>query len=545
MVDGNSLWDEQITGGMIQKRIPDSKKIETYPDLPDNLYDALEKTVKVHSEKAAIVDDDGSSYSYENFLRLIDELAAYLHSKKGVKKGCHVGLMMHNSIEFCIAFLALVRLGAVTVPLPSKFRRAEVLSLARFADTELVLCEEEYRNWFEDIFSSEDIISVDKKECSTKKKSGFSKIYGNWESRKQDFLALQEVNCGAPQDPVIIMFTSGTTSRSKGVVLKNYNVMHAIETYRRILQICDRDVSVIATPIYHITGLVALLGLFLCTGGTLYIHRFFDAKRVIEEARQFGFTFIHASPTVFSLLLQEGEGTPEIKSLKSFACGSSNMAKEKMSRLHQWLPNVEFHTVYGLTETCSPAAIFPGDAAKSVYIGSSGLPIPGSRFKIVDENQQELPAGEVGEIAVSGSVVLDTYYKQKSDSLKDGWLYTGDLGYLSETRYLYVVDRKKDMINRGGEKIWCYDVENEIIGISGIQDAAVVGIPDELYGEVAAAMITLSPGSTMTGKDVEIYLRKRMAGYKVPVKWKVADALPQTVNGKIDKITIKKILMEE
>ena len=155
------------------------------------------------------------------------------------------------------------------------------------------------------------------------------------------------------------------------------------------MSVSEKDISVIATPIYHITGVVALLGLFLSVGGTLYLHKFFDARRVVEEARRFGFTFIHASPTVFNLIIQEGEHTAEIPSLLSFACGSSNMMKDKLIRLHKWLPQSRFHTVYGLTETTSPATIFPGDAAGSQKIGSSGIPIPGTRFKIVDDKGKE------------------------------------------------------------------------------------------------------------------------------------------------------------
>ena len=164
---------------------------------------------------------------------------------------------------------------------------------------------------------------------------------------------------------------------------------------------------------------------------------------------------------------------------------------------------------------------------------------------ILDEDGKELPTGEVGEIVVKGSVVLDSYYKQKSQSLKDGWLYTGDLGYFTEDSYLFVVDRKKNMINRGGEKIWCFDVENELTSMEEIQDAAVVGIPDELYGEVAAAVVQLRTGSEVTPEMIKEYLAGRIAKYKIPVKIKLVDRVPQTANGKTDKNTIKKLLMED
>lgn len=542
MIDGNLLWDKSLTHDLIQTQFQEGTVINTFPGLPDNLYMALKRTASSYPGKTALVDNYGREYSYLDFQQRCEELAAFLYYRKGIHKGSHVGLMMYNCVEFCVSFLALCRLGAVTVPLPSKFKEREVMPLAQRADVELVICDEQYEQWFLKYYQPDRVLTVSKIE----QQYGFEDLLREWDlDPKENITRFRDVETGGPGDPAIIMFTSGTTSRSKGVLLRNYNIMHAVEAYRRTLGITKEDVSVIATPIYHITGLVALLGLFLYTGGQLYLHKLFDAGRVIREAREKSFTFIHASPTVFNLLIQEGENTPPIPSLRSFACGSSNMNKSKLRQLHKWLPDSKFHTVYGLTETSSPATVFPDDAASSVNIGSSGIPIPGTQFKIIDEEGQELPPGEVGEIAVKGSVVLDSYYKQESESLKDGWLYTGDLGYFTKESYLFVVDRKKNMINRGGEKIWCFDVENELTAMEGIQDAAVVGIPDELYGEVAAAVVQLRPGSEITTEMIQEYLRGRIAKYKIPVKIKLVDHVPQTVNGKTDKNAIKDILMED
>lgn len=541
MIDGNILWDKSITRDMVQKQLSDCSRVSTFPDLPLNLYEALRRTASVYPDKTALVDNYGVQYTYRQFDDLCLELAAYLYWNNGVRSGSHVGLMMYNCIEFCVSFLALSRLGAVAVPLPSKFREREVLSLAERADAELIICDEQFEGWFASLYGTNRMLVVG----GIDKQYGFAGLFQAWGSRKADIRALQDIESGSFDAPAIIMFTSGTTSKSKGVLLRNYNIMHAVEAYRRTLSITDEDISVIATPIYHITGLVALLGLFLYTGGLLYLHKFFDAGRVIKEARENQYTFIHASPTVFNLLIQEGENTPVLPSLKSFACGSSNMTKDKLLRLHKWLPESQFHTVYGLTETSSPATVFPGDAASSPFIGSSGIPIPGTQFKIVDEDKNELSPEKVGEIAVRGSVVLDSYYKQEAGSLEDGWLYTGDLGYFKEESYLFVVDRKKNMINRGGEKIWCFDVENELTSMEGIEDAAVVGIPDELYGEVAAAVVQLKSGSALTPGGIQKCLKSRIAKYKVPVKIKIVEGIPQTVNGKTDKIKIRELLMEE
>lgn len=541
MVEGNYLWDQEITRDMICKRISDNKEIYTFPGLPVNLYEALKQSAQKGPREILLYDDRKRQYSYQEFLERVDELAAFLYCVKSVRKGTHVGLLMYNCAEFCISFLALLKLGAVTVPLPSKFKQAEVYSLAKRAEISLLICDENFSEWFCDIYNEETLLTV----RGIGEQYGFLEAFQGWTNPAQDIQRTKQFGGGDEDATAIIMFTSGTTSESKGVVLKNYNVMHAVEVYRRTLSITKRDISVIATPIYHITGLVALLGVFIHAGGTLHIHKFFEAERVLKEAVKYGFTFIHASPTVFNLLIQNKKEEPEIPTLKSFACGSSNMPREKLLQLHEWLPQSRFHTVYGLTETTSPATVFPDDAASSIYIGSSGLPVPGTKFKIVDEERKEVPCGKVGEIAVSGAVVLDCYYKQKPDTLEDGWLYTGDLGYFNSSGYLYVVDRKKNMINRGGEKIWCYDVENEIAAIEGVQDNAVVGVPDELYGEVAAAIVQQSEGYTLTEDDIKAYLKQRIAKYKIPVKIKIVGEIPQTPNGKTDKIKIKKILMEE
>ena len=317
--------------------------------------------------------------------------------------------------------------------------------------------------------------------------------------------------------------------------------MNAVTTYQKILNITSDDVSVIPIPIYHVTGMVALLGLFVHCGGTLYLHKIFNARRVLQCVKDHNVTFLHASPTVFSMLLEEKDSFPSLPTLKQFACGSSNMPKEKLAAIHNWLPHSDFHTVYGLTETTSPATIFPGDASTSPYIGSSGLPVPGTVFEIRDDNGHLVKDGEIGEIWIYGNVVLTSYYKLETPSLKDGWLGTGDLGYFNKEGYLFVVDRKKDMINRGGEKICSFDVENEIYKLEGVNEAAVVGIPDEVYGEVAAALVKLDPESNLDEKKIQELLRKKIAKYKIPKRILIADEIPLTPNGKVNKRAIRKM----
>lgn len=533
MFDGNVLWKDLIqTDDMIEKQYG-GFTYSTFPGLPESLYAALKQSARAFPDKCAVMDPQGRAHSYTRLLEQVDDFAGYL-SGCGLHRGGKIAIMLYNSYEFCVSFLAVNKIGCVAVPLPSKFRQKEVLSLVEKAGPACIIADEAFFPWFEAAGRGGIRLILCK---NTEAGYGFG------------HLDLPRYGGSAPaataEDMAILLYTSGTTSVSKGVVLANYNVMHAVAAYRRTLGLTCEDSSIIAVPIYHVTGLVAILGLFLYMGGTVYIQKFFRARDVLSAVKEHRITFLHASPTVFFLLLQEAAAFPALPSLKAFACGSSNMPKEKIRRLHEWLPQAAFHTVYGLTETSSPATVFPGGAALSPYIGSSGLPIPGTKFKIVGEDGGELPIGERGEVAIKGTVVLHKYDQTKNAALNgDGWLFTGDIGYFNEEGYLFLSDRKKDMINRGGEKICSYDVENELYQLPGILEAAVVGIQDDLYGEVAAALVRRHPDYPYTEAALQSLLKTKMASYKVPARILFAERIPLTPNSKIDKKAIRKLFTD-
>lgn len=529
MFTGNSIWNQEISAGL-EKREFNGRVYDYYGDVPDNLFLALKRTAEKNAEKNGIYDNLEIKHTYEQYLHDVLVFANYLYTEQGIRRGNHLALMMYNSYEFCVAFFACIRLGAVVIPLPSKYHKDEVLSLCEKSDLHGVICDAHFTEWFDQLKENGRIII----EASSDS-YGFA-FAGNQELSN-------EVETATPDDRAVIMFTSGTTSKSKGVVIRHYNIMHAVAVYQRVLDLSEDDKTIIPVPIYHVTGLVALLGLFVYTGGTIYIHKFFDAKRVLETSVRRKITFLHASPTVFSLLLQEKNNFPEIPTLKKFGCGSSNMPKQKLCALHEWLPQMQFRTIYGLTETTSPGTVFPTDAATHPYIGSSGIPVPGLTVKVIGENGNELPCGYSGEILLYGTVVVDEYYKMETEFLKDGWLNTGDIGYVNEDGFLFIVDRKKDMINRGGEKICSYDVENELYKIDGILDAAVVGIPHEIYGEVAAAAVKKKEGSLLDEAAVKELLKPHLAKYKIPEKILFVDEIPLTPNSKIDKNSIRKLFL--
>ena len=536
MYKGEDLWKKPEIQ-VVKKTLSNGKVITTYPDLPKNIYSSFRATAERHMEKVAVVDDEGRQYSYKKMMEMTDDFSSWLIHEFGVTRRKHVALMLYNSIEFCTTFLSLNRIGAVVVPLPTKCKMEEVHALVEKSDVEFIICDEKFEDYFEKYQQNLNICVVP----DGKEKYGLETF-----TSTKDLSAIEEIEEKATDvDLALMLFTSGTTSMSKGVTIRNYNIMHAVESYHKVLGITEEDKAIIPVPIYLVTGLVAVFGLMIHIGGTVCLNRFFDAKRVLEDINKYGITFFHASPTVFTLILKERKHYPELPMLRMFACGSCNMPPEKIKMLHEWLPKSEFRTIYGLTETTSPGTVFPTDASSSPYIGSSGIPIPGSAYKIVDEEGNEVKDGEQGEILVKGSNITENYYKSKRVALEDEWLHTGDIGWFNTEGYLYIADRKKDMINRGGEKICSYDVENKLLEMNGVEDAAVVGIPDELYGEVPAALIKLKKGTVIEEAEIKAFLKSQMASYKVPQKILFTEDIPLTENMKINKRKVRKMFSEQ
>lgn len=533
MIKGNDCWSADTVSNMCTVNIA-GRELSVFCGLPVSPYFMLSETAKRLGRKAAIVDNWNRNYSFSDLLLKVDQFSSYLYSV-GVSRETHVGLLLHNCVEFAVAFLALSKLGAVTVPLPGKYQKPEILSLVEKGDITTLICDEQYESWFHNCIGMRIIL------CQNRAQGyGFSNL------SIPSVPETGEYHNNTANDTAMILFTSGTTSQSKGVLLKNYNIVHSIEAYRRIFHITDRDRALLATPMYHVTGIIALLGLFIYTGGTLWLMSKVEPRQMLQCIHDNQLTFIHASPTVFHLLLEHRDEFHTLPSLRKFACGSSNMPVSSIKKIKSWLPQVDFHTIYGMTEVSSPATIFPIGAAVSPYSDSSGVPIPGLDIKIIDEDGQEVKNGELGEIAMYGTNVLEAYYNIKCSSLsEDGWLRSGDIGYLNDQGYLWVMDRKKDMINRGGEKICTIDVENAICSIPGVSEAIVAGIPDEKYSEIPVAAVKFEKGCSVTEEEIRTYLSTQIAKYMIPTRYIFLAEMPRTANGKPDKNSVKKMFVPD
>lgn len=524
MLSGNQLWDSEITQKMVRCNYK-GRKVFTYAYAPQNIYADLFGTADRLPDKTAIVDEGGRKYTYSDFLERVKRFSQFLHYDMGIKKGDHVALILRNTIEFCVALYALAKLGAVAIPVSTKFKPAEWKKLLCELPVKLVLTEKQYEKGANTLRREEGpaVLAYDGK-------SGFPPLYEGREYEADPYAN------GAWEDDFIIMHTSGTTGKSKGVVLTNFNIANAIVSYEKVLGITEDDVTLIATPIYHVTGLIALLMLFVHCGAQVHLHTAFKAERALECVREEGVTLLHASPTVFIMLLEQRDKFPALPTLRIFACGSANMPPKAIKELHEWLPDMQFRTVYGLTESSSAGTAFPDDAARSEKIGSSGLPVPGMDVKLLTEEGSEAADGEAGELCLFGSFMLDRYYELETEALsREGWFKTGDIARIDADGYVYIIDRKKDMINRGGEKIWCNEVENAITLLPQVAEAAVIGVPDARYGEAVMAVVRLRPDGQLCLDGLKEHLKPMLAKFKIPEYLEFAEEIPRTPGNKVDK----------
>ena len=523
LLNGDSLWGDTVTRGLVERR-SEGRVVRVFEDAPLSMYTSLAATALRTPDAIALVDDALDQWTFAELLGLVHGFADRL-ATEGISQGDRVGLLLETSLEFCVALYAANREGVVVVPIPTKYKAAEVRNLLERSDVVVVVAEAGLAHLVPDAIRI--VEPADITHAAT---------------------AAEGLSSGRNADPdrdAILMYTSGTTSGCKGVLLTNRNVGHAIVAYQRILDVTAEDSTIIPVPIYHITGMVALLGLFVHCGGKVFLHRRFDTVRVLTTTRDEGVTFLHASPTVFARLLEHAAEFPALPTLRVMACGAAHMPVSRLQALHRWLPGMEFRTVYGLTETASPGLIFPGDAGSSPFCGSSGRPIPGMDLALLDDSGEPVAVGQTGEIWLRGTNLLRRYDQPMMASLRsDGWLSTGDVGHANAEGYVYITDRTKDMINRGGEKVWCIDLEEALRQLPGIADAAVVGVPDIIYGEVPVALIVPTAGSKVDADAVRNGLRAVVAGYMVPAAVRIAGALPLTANLKVDKRAVRKLFAE-
>lgn len=496
-----------------------------------NMYQMLCHSAQRYPDSLALAFEQ-QRYSYREFHHRVQSAMAQLSHGWGLNPGARIVLAWGNHPAFCELFFAALGLGIEVVPFSTKLPEAEGKSLIDHIAPDAVLWHHGHQEW---------LSRTPGARCVS---------LAEWQA-----LTLPDPVSGplpgvGPEDTAVIMFTSGTTGSPKGAVISHGNLLHAVQAYAKGLKLSHRDSTVLAVPIYHITGLSALLALFIYLGGAIWLQQRFNAREVVNTVRERNISFLHGSPTVFILLCQAVRATeqpvPEnFPALRAIACGAGHLNQGLIRELKECFPHTAIHPIYGLTETTSPATLLCEDASDGARPGSAGRPIPGLEVAILDDHKRPLPDGEIGQIWLRGEVVIRHYWQPSAwrpACDQNGWFATGDLGYLDPDGYLFVKDRSKDMINRGGEKIYSIDLENLLSTYPGVEEVAIIPAPSPVYGEEPVAFIVPDSQHRLTRDEIVAWLKGRVARFKIPAHIIFTRTLPRTHNGKISKRQLREQL---
>lgn len=479
----------------------------------------------IHTPNAPAIIFEGNEWSYSELYKNAQKIAGYLQ-QQGYQKGDIVAQFMLNSDLFMAVYYGVQLAGLTIMPVNTKLAPPEVEYIFSHSEATLLIFDEKIEQ------------TISSSTHSFKEKINAAKIR---EILKTNAFELNEPTL-EPDDTAVVMYTSGTTGKPKGVQLTNRNVYETAEIWSESMKMVREDRMYICTPLFHCAGSHVFAVPTMYRGGAVIVEEAFSPDHTLKNLVETKATIFFGVPAMYTILLNK----PELKDynfekLRMFVYGAAPMPYELVKRLKDTFPKVKVQNCYGQTEN-SPAASSLTDQDALTKIGSVGRPLPRTEIKLVDALGEEVPLGEVGEICVKGPQVMKGYLRnpeETSKTIQNGWLYSGDLGRFDEEGFLYIVDRKKDMIIRGGENIYPIEVEEVLYQIPQVLEAAVVGIPHEVYGEIPKAYVVVKGEQTLSAEEVLTYCGTQLAKYKIPMEVEFLEELPRNASGKVLKHTLR------
>jgi long-chain acyl-CoA synthetase len=494
-----------------------------------------------------------NTLSHAQLDRDSDGLAAALEAD-GVNPGDRVGVYLQNVPQYPIAMLAIWKLGGAMVCLNPMMRANELHYQLKDSGARAVIAHESAGDVVADAARETDAhLTITTSELdylgdhpvpaplaksrrsSSRPAHDLVDLIQRYDGKWTGGPALQ------PEDLAMMVYTSGTTGRPKGAMCTHGNVVFNSEVYRTWMQLGDGDVILGGAPLFHVSGLIGHMGAALAAACPLVLFYRFDPATALAMAEQWRCTFTIMAITAFrSLLNHPALSDADLSSFTKLYSGGAPVSAATVDSFEA-RTGLYIRNLYGLTETTSPSHIVPPTMRAPVELEtgavSVGLPVPSTVVKIVDtETGAEVPPGEPGELWTRGPGVVPGYWQRPdatAETITDGYLHTGDVGFMDRWGWFYVVDRAKDMINASGFKVWPREVEDHLLQHSEIAEVAVVGVPDEYRGETVKAFVVPTRGATLTSEDVITYARDGMAAYKYPRQVEIVSELPKTATGKI------------
>ncbi|TCJ37077.1 long-chain fatty acid--CoA ligase [Parafrankia sp. BMG5.11] len=508
----------------------DQRVVRCFEERPQSLYSIFSAGLRLNPTGHALVQQDRRT-TYSELEELISKFAAELEAI-GVRKGDRVALLLENCPEYIVTLLAAAKIGAITVPLNIRETSAELAFILRDCGAKIIIC-------------SSTVLSQlpvrDEIKCVKSVRVIDLSLADPFEALPRT--EKKEAATVTADDVAVILYTSGTTGEPKGAKLSHVNIAHSILHYVYGMELSSDDRSIVAVPLSHVTGLVALALPILMVGGTLIIMQEFRAENFIRLAASERMTHSVLVPAMFALcLLNSDIGNYDLRAWRVSGYGGAIMPESTLQRIDKVLPQLKLINCYGATETASPAIMMPPVYA-SERAHQVGLPLPCADIVIMDEDAREVPTGEAGEIWISGPMVVSGYWNNSDATTRafaGSYWKSGDIGIIDADGFVQIIDRIKDVINRGGYKIFASQVENEVLAHPSVKEVAVVAKDCPVLGERVHAFVVGEP--TLNSDDLQAHCTDRLADFKRPEEYHFVASLPRNANGKVLKRKLRSML---
>jgi long-chain acyl-CoA synthetase len=547
----------------VEEREIRGARIKVWKNAPPTLAEVFAMS-QFFGDRTYLVNDD-ERVTFDAHRRAVARFAARLVAD-GVRKGDRVAIVMRNLPEWSVVFWGAALAGAIVTPLNAWWTGPELEYGLQDSGTKLVIADaERWERLREHVDTCPDLAKVyvsrsSEQDISDPRVQKLEEVLGHPNS----WAAIEQVDLpGVPLDAdedATIFYTSGTTGKPKGAVITHRNIIsnvfNALAAQSRAFlrrgeappapnPMAAQKAILISVPFFHATGCFAIMVPALLAGMKLVMQRKWNADQALEIIQRERITNAGGVPTIAWQIIEHPRFDEfDLSSLESIAYGGAPSAPELVRRLKERFPKMTPGQGWGMTETSATATSNVGEDYERKP-SSCGVPSPTGEVRIVGGDGKDVPTGEVGELWYRGPIVVRGYWNKPqatAETFVDGWVKTGDLARVDDEGFVYIVDRAKDMLIRGGENIYCVEVENALYDHPAVMDAAVVGIPHRTLGEEPAAVVHLKPGTTATEEELRHFVAQKLAAFKVPVKVAFLDeTLPRNANGKILKRDLKGI----
>jgi fatty-acyl-CoA synthase len=495
----------------------------------------LAQRARLNPAATAIIDGDiGLDYRALNIE--VNRLAAGLRAQ-GIDRGDRVAIMASNSYRFYELLFACAKLGAIVVTVNYRLLAEEVEYIMRDSGASLLFFSHEYAEVANEVADAVPELRAVSLAAAGASGVSLQQLIDEGSGREPD---TEDIGLDAP---LMILYTSGTTGRPKGAILTHGNIVATSTNQAFDWGVVASDRCLVVAPLYHVGALLLLSWPTLHMGGTVIVHPGFDPVRVLEAIERDQVTTLFLAPTMWRMMLQQpGVRERDLSSIRLCCSGGESLPLPLMEQLLEVFGS-QFTEGYGLTEASAAVAVLRPEHVRSKS-GSVGLPFLHVSVRVVDDEGEDVAEGELGEIIVSGPTVMAGYWNRPdatAEKLRGAWLHTGDIGRMDADDFLYVVDRKDDMLISGGENVYPAEVEEILHRHPSVEQVAVIGTPDARWGQVVTAVVVPVADAEVTLEELSEFCSVRLAGFKRPRRLVLVDHLPRNPSGKV----LKRVLREE